>query len=207
MAIRLLRYNFELVYVPGKDQMAADTLSRDPTEEKISTVDIDANIKVDSVIATTEENEKRLIEAINEDAVLHQVKHYVSKGWPQHKKALSAEVKPYWPYRSELYIQKDILFLGNRLVIPTKLRTEFLELTHKAHQGVVSCKKLAQNAMFWPGISKDVEGFVLACKICQLYARSNQKEPLSPHQVPDYPWEKIGIDFKSLKAEYFIVVL
>lgn len=87
------------------------------------------------------------------------------------------------------------------------MKREFLDLLHKSHQGVVSTKLIARDSIFWPGIMTDIENTILNCLICQKYAKSNTREPLQPHEVPELPWQKIGVDFKSLGPLNFIVVV
>lgn len=99
------------------------------------------------------------------------------------------------------------MFYNKRLIIPDSLRQEFVDLLHKSHQGVVSTKLLAQESVYWPGIMLDIENVVLNCLTCQKYARSNMREPLQPHEVPEVPWQKIGIDFKSVGSLNFIVIV
>lgn len=43
--------------------------------------------------------------------------------------------------------------------------------------------------------------------ICQSYQRSNTKQPLQPHPVPDLPWEELGIDFFHLDNTNHIMVV
>lgn len=166
-----------------------------------------SQLKVYSVIATSPENEQRLIHAIHDDVTLRKVKHCVLQGWPSHKSNVPPDMKKYWDIKDEMYVHRNVLFFRKRLIIPSSLRQEFLKLTHRSHQGVVSCKKLAQECIYWPGITSDIENLVLNCQICQLYARSNEKEPLTPHKIPDLPWMKIGIDFKSLGNLDFLVIV
>jgi len=207
LAFRLLRYQFELQYVPGKKLQIADTLSRDPTEEIFDTKYLEENLRVYSIIVTTPENEKRLKEALNSDPVLKIVKNYVEKGWPTHKTNVPVAVKKYWFIRNEIFLHKDILFYKRRIIVPESLKQEFLTLLHEAHQGVVSTNLLAQESVYWPGITSEIEDMVLSCPICQHYSRSNTREPLQSHKVPDLPWQKIGIDFKTMGSIDFIIVV
>nr|CAI5849336.1 unnamed protein product [Callosobruchus analis] len=207
LAMRLLRFRFELTFVPGKNLQVPDTLSRDPTDETIDTTYLETNLKVHSIIAARPENKVRLIEAINEDPVLQKIKFYVLNGWPKHKQCAPVEVKKYWEIKDDIYLHNDVLFYKSRLIIPSRLREEFLTLLHKSHQGVVACKKLAEQSIYYPGWLKDVENVVLSCSVCQSYSRSNQREPLTPHDIPDLPWQKIGIDFMLLARTDFLIVV
>lgn len=207
LAYKLLRYQFNLKYVPGKNMNIADTLSRDSSNDNINTHYLEEHLKVFSVLSITPANESRLKCAIDQDNELKKLKYYVQQGFPSHKSNVPTEIKRYWPIRSDIYINEDILFYKNRTIIPETLKHEFLELLHRSHQGVVSTKLLAQDSVYWPGIMVDIENMVLSCIVCQRYSRSNSKEPLQPHTVPELPWQKIGIDFKSLGTLNFLIIV
>ena len=36
---------------------------------------------------------------------------------------------------------------------------------------------------------------------------NNKKEPLLPHEVPDGPWEKIGVDFFDFDGKKYLLVI
>lgn len=206
LVFKLLRYQFELKYVPGKKLQLADSLSRDPTCKSINTNYLDENLRVYAVIATSKTNEERLKSLTREDETLQKIQKYAIDGWPNHKNSIPEDVKKYWQIKDNIYSHKDILFYDKRIIVPRKLRNEFLNLIHRAHQGVVACKKNAADTMYWPGISSEIEKLVLGCATCQEYSRSNPREPLNPHEVPEYPWLKVGIDFKNLGKDDFIVI-
>lgn len=208
LVLRLLRYKFELRYVPGKKLIAADALSRDPTGETIDTKYLNEDIlHVHSVLITTKEKAKRLTDATNEDEILHKIKYYVFNGWPHHKSNLDSELKSFWSIKDDIFCHDEVLFYKKRLIVPKSLRNEFLSLIHQNHQGVVLSKNVAQETIYWPGISKDVENMVLSCMMCQMHSKSNIKQPLHPHDIPKLPWEKVGIDFKSDNGVDFLVVV
>ena len=69
-----------------------------------------------------------------------------------------------------------------------------LSRLHEGHAGMEKSKSRAAEVMFWPNMSKDIESHVSNCPICATYARSKQREPLLPHDVPSRPWSKLGAD-------------
>ena len=61
--------------------------------------------------------------------------------------------------------------------------------------------------MYWPGINRDIEETVKACKVCQKYRRLNTKEPIKQHYIPLYPWVKIGADIFQFESKDYLVVV
>ena len=47
---------------------------------------------------------------------------------------------------------------------------------------------------------------VKACTGCQTYRNSHTKEPLIPHDVPNRPWHKLGVDlFHFINNNYLLL--
>lgn len=207
LAMRLLRFNFTLTYVPGRNLKIPDTLSRDPVKDVINTDYLENDLKVYSVISTSKENQLRLQKEIDYDLVLQKIKYYVLNGWPTHKSSVPENVKPFWPVRHSIYLHENVLFYQKRLIIPESLKPEFLNIIHQSHQGVVSCKKKAQEAIYYPGLMRDIETLVLGCIICQKYSKTNVREPLCSHEVPELPWQKVAIDFMTVASQDFLVLV
>ena len=59
-------------------------------------------------------------------------------------------------------------------------------------------------SVWWPGISHKVENMVTQCLTCTRDLVL-QKEPMIPAELPEYPWQKIGIDKNAtyLLVDYF----
>lgn len=79
LAQRLLRYSFDLKYVPGKNQQVADIFSRERMRDEINISYLDNNLRIYSIITIPTENEKRLRHEIDQDTELHKIK-YVKNG-------------------------------------------------------------------------------------------------------------------------------
>lgn len=104
MMLRLLRYNFHLEHVPGSQLFVADTLSRDPiSDASIETDYLEGHAySVHTVISATEERSRQLQEATTKDQTLCQLRNYIRNGWPDHISATPIEVRPFWPFQSEI---------------------------------------------------------------------------------------------------------
>jgi len=76
-------------------------------------------------------------------------------------------VKFYFKIRSEITVMDDMLFKGNKLIIPFGLRQEILRKLHYAHLGIKKCIDRANLSYYWPGMRKEITDMVLACYVCQ----------------------------------------
>ena len=52
-----------------------------------------------------------------------------------------------------------------------------LAVIHGTRLGIVKCKQRAIEALYWPGMSAQIEEKVKDCTICHDYAPAQQKEP------------------------------
>ena len=82
-----------------------------------------------------------------------------------------------------------------------------LELIHGTHAGILKCKQRAREALYWPGMSAQIEEKVKDCTICRDYAPAQQKEPLIPSPVPGLPWEIAASDILTFKGEQYLVLV
>ncbi|XP_053383774.1 uncharacterized protein K02A2.6-like [Mercenaria mercenaria] len=80
-----------------------------------------------------------------------------------------------------------------------------IESVHQGHMGTQKCISRARDVMFWPGMTQQITNFVLACPICNKYRRSNTKEPLTPHEIPQRPWQNIAVDLFSFDGNDYLV--
>ena len=87
-----------------------------------------------------------------------------------------------------------MLLKGPRLIIPGELQEEYLSYLHK---GYLSASKVQENAkqhMYWTGIDVDIEDYTKQCQEC-IKRCQVAKEPLQPHDIPEGPWRKLGMDY------------
>lgn len=167
--MRMKDYVYSIVYVPGKENLMADCLSRLPNPLAVCEDDPWNDFKValihDSGLPAIEwkvwEN-KHL-----EDKVLLEVVRYMTEGWPK-KELLSDECRAFWEIRSELSMEKDIIYRGCRVIPPVGLRSWILELCHEGHFGVVRTKNVVNKSFWLPSVDKAVEKCVCCCSVCSV---------------------------------------
>lgn len=108
--LQMMRYDFTISHVPGKDLVVANTLSRAParrpTENDQALVQ-EANAFVNLVtsnLPATEQRLQKMKQHQANDAVCQQLSHYCQSGWPE-RKTLPAEIQPYSSVSSELSVE------------------------------------------------------------------------------------------------------
>ncbi|XP_061196508.1 uncharacterized protein K02A2.6-like [Saccostrea echinata] len=126
--------------------------------------------------------------------------------WPDHERLPRAEIRPYFSARSELSVWNGILMYRDRIVIPKALRPETLKDAHSGHLGLNKCRERARGAVWWPGISTDIERTDKSCEFCLVHQSKQNREPLKTIVLPDRPWQKIAADLCELKGRHFLVV-
>ena len=210
--MRMMRFSYTILHVPGKSLCTADALSRAPLarplnhEEKKLETDVQAY--VDSIVKYLPATESRLEELRSQkqqDEVTRQLMTYCTEGWPG-RFHLPGPLKPYWPGRDELNIQQGLLMKGNRIVIPVSMRLHVLDKLHDAHQGIAKCRERAKASVWWPGLTKQLEDLVNKCPTC-IKELVNAPELAIPSELPDCPWQKIAVDLSELKGQPYLLVI
>ena len=212
MRMRLQIYDLKHIAKKGTDIPVADALSRNFVKLKTTDENFKMmfNISAEKAISTKHFTKQRLIDVKNEtekDETLQKLKETIINGWPEHRQFLHPSIKPYWDIREDIAILDGILFRGQRVLIPEKMQREILKIIHSSHQGMVKCKQLAKDVVYWPGINNQIEDMVSKCSICQRHRRKQIKEPLKLMPVPELPWQQLGTDlFDCIGKKKWLIV-
>lgn len=210
LRMRLMRFDFTISHLPGKELITADTLSRAPLSKHSDPDDLEeeVNLYVNFVYSALPASDQR-IESIKErqsqDEVCRLIIDYTSVGLPERNKLTSA-LQPYWPDRGNLTVIHGLLVKGDRIVIPSEMRMEILDKIHEGHQGITKCRERAKRSVWWPGLSRQIEDLVRTCRKCVEH-RVNHKEPMIPTAVPDRPWQTLGTDLCFVKGRPYLIVV
>jgi transposase InsO family protein len=209
--LRLMRFSPEVQYVPGKQQVTADALSRAPvgspeSQDKFLVAEVEtfANQAV-KIISATDNKLAEIRDHQKQDEVCAQVRKYCEDGWPEYMPHTPL-IRPYWEHQSHLSLIDDLLLYDDRIVVPRSLRLELLECVHQGHMGITKCRARARSSIWWPGLSKSVEEMVSSCHTCAK-ARPEHKEPLMPSSFPSRPWERVAMDLFELKGTMYIIIV
>ena len=207
--LRLDRFDYSIIHVPGKLMYTADTLSRAPladcgnlTLQEIAETFIETSVKhLPASHARIDEYRK----AQREDETCSKLMKYCRQGWPS-KFRIENTLKTYWKLRNELSIYKDLLLLGKRIVVPQSLQKETLLKIHEGHQGIERCRLRARQAVWWPEMSQQIKDFIAKCPSCVKEA-TPRREPLIVSELPDYPWQKVATDLFVLNGVNYLVAV
>jgi hypothetical protein len=143
LRIRLMRYDYSVVYVAGNSMGAADTPSRFPLVNELSLIDsADVVERYISFVVNSLPVTAKVQAASATDDVIQQVLTLCQDEWPSSVDQLPVDVSPFWHTRNELSAQHGLLLHGQRLVIPSSLRAETLRALHATgHLGIEKCRK------------------------------------------------------------------
>ncbi len=194
----LQQFDFELVYMPGK-QNGADYLSRHSLPHSIR--DEQQGNYREVVVRSIVQNLipraitlKEVQNATASDAVLKRVKIKVVDGTLANYKKDKA-LSPYAKIAMEITIAEDVVLRDNRIIIPEALQDRVIEICHEGHQGIEKCKQLLRSKVWFPGIDKAMESKVKGCLPCQAAVTRHQRDPLRMNSLPERPWENLAADF------------
>lgn len=189
---KLLGYDYEIIYRPGRENSAADALSRVPGSVTLNAlffqrVDLWDDIK----------------SASKDHPYMNRIRQL-------------AHSNPGAPYTW----RDDLVFYKGRVVVPPntplipQLLKEFHDTRVGGHSGVLrTFKRLAQQ-FYRPSMHKTVENHVRCCETCQKNKADNLSPAglLQPLPVPSQVWDDITMDFieglpKSQGRDTILVVV
>lgn len=206
--MRMMRYSYKIFYSPGKDLVIADTLSRKPLPcEETSELEEEMSAYihlVNSNIPITDTYLAKIIEEQNQDPICTALVEYTTKGWPSKNKVVP-KLQAYWSVKDELSINDNLLMRGTRLLIPESLQKQVLEKIHEGHQGITKCRARAREAVWWPGISTQIEFAVRSCPQCVQHS-NNSHEPMIASEFPSRAWQIVAMDLFKLEQQWYLVV-
>ncbi|GFN95672.1 integrase domain containing protein [Plakobranchus ocellatus] len=98
--------------------------------------------------------------------------------------------------QDSLSLAHGCLFYGQKVVIPSALQPQRLQILPLGHFGMQRMKQLARTAVYWPRIDTDIEDIARHC------AASNEHQRLPPngnlilvHQC--YRQEYLNLDYRN----------
>jgi hypothetical protein len=203
---KLAEIDYQIRYVPGPQNAAADALSRRADyQEQVSAerkdeaevTEVRPRLKITlaplPVVKAKEAWEARAEALPFKDDLLR-----AAAADPAYAKKVKAE-----PNDGLLRGEGLLWTVDGILHVPDdqSVRSKLLHAVHDAptggHLGERKTLRTLQADCYWPGMKADVEDYVRGCVTCARIKPSQQVQAglLRPLPIPHRPWEVIGIDF------------
>ena len=197
-ALWLSNFDYTIEYRQTSKHGNADALSRlpissQPNEETGDENDKDMICTIKTVsLQLNQSNSLILKNETAKDPTLAAVMRYVKEGWPQ--QTLDKNIETFRKMSLSLSLCNGCLLLGSRVVIPSSLQNDILDLLHIGHFGMERMKQLARTAVYWPGIDAAIEQCSRRCSSCGEHQNKPPQPPIHPWMVPETPWARLHLD-------------
>jgi len=194
LLVKLLGYNYKIEYKKGKDNKAADALSRAIHSSDIMAISCIIPKWVEEVNATYLQDQYCLVMLAKLNVDPHAVPNFS--------------------------LENGIIRKNGKILIGSSgnLRTQLLDNFHKTalggHSGERATYQRLKLIFYWPQMHKNVKDYVKACPTCQKNKSENIPYPglLQQLPVPDMAWTHISMDFieglpKSNQKNVILVIV
>ena len=210
LKLRTLMWKFSVEYQPGIHNYFADAVSRHPTSPSQEEEDNEELI-VSSIAADMHQFSAVTWDMVHsesaKDPAICMLAKCVKDGFPSKKCEMSPEISEFWEYRHGLSLSDVVVLYNDRIVVPAKLRAKVLVNLHSAHQGITGMSLRALSAIFWPGITSDIDASRNRCRTCHQNAPTQPRLPPKQPELPTAPFEQVCADFFKLSGHYYLVLV
>ena len=176
---KLLGLSYEIHYKKGKDNVAADALSRQGREEigECSAVSCAVPSWIQEVLESYKEDEW--------------IKETISQV------LLTPTQVPDYSYHDGILRYKKRLVVGDQGDIREKIITALHDSQVGGHSGIQASYLRAKNLFYWPGMYKTIKEKVLECDTCRKCKDEHVAYPglLQPLPIPQHSWSHVTMDF------------
>ena len=236
IVVSSFKYNFEVEYIPAKNNLIADFLSRNPLwaeDEKTGPTikdDFGKTVPIDvhtNTVCTIQKHEDRiredpLLEDVRDAGSLDETYTAVIKALREGKTkddiGNSTDDDPcrdfhkVWEKLGILDEKENSLltFDVKRLVIPISKREEIMKILHLNHQGATKTYAAARSRYFWPSMKEDAKRITENYQVCkELNPRPRTNPNIDPETPKTHlePFESIGLDMFSWKGDQYLLII
>ncbi|MCG8113106.1 MAG: Ty3/Gypsy family RNase HI domain-containing protein, partial [Candidatus Thiodiazotropha taylori] len=123
MLLQLQNYDLDVHYVRGTDIPVSDFLSRhsltDTHPKLIEGLDLHVHA-IKQQLFVTDSRLDSIRTAIKNDNKMQKLKQTIACGWPDLRAECDPEILDFWNHRDELSFEDDLIFRGQKLLIPPR---------------------------------------------------------------------------------------
>ncbi|GJY33020.1 retrotransposon-related protein [Tanacetum coccineum] len=176
--LKLMGFDYEILYKKGSENCAADALSRVPTISQL--------MQMVLTTATTDLLPK-IVNSWKNDTVLQAIITRLQKG----------ENVKHYTWNHDQLRRKGKLVIGNDTMLRQALLVHFHNDSVGGHSGNTTTVNRHSGMCYWKKMRHDVKTFVASCTVCQRskYDLAAYLGLLQPLPVPNLIWKEISMDF------------
>ena len=210
-------YRFTVQYCPGKWHRGPDAVSRNVPAAVKAIYEV-CMVDSSGLDDTTSDEVETFVRAVALEAILDYgddagaispdmvraagrgdaaytlLASQVEQGFPGSRHLTDPSIRAFWEVRHRLAVDRGLILLDRRIVIPTSLQKRVLRCLHSAHQGVVGMKARANETVYWPGMDASIRNHRASCVACTKVAPSLPREPILLSPSPEWPFQQIVMD-------------
>ena len=190
---KLQQYTMEIVHIPGRDNAAADALSRLPGRTDMSLMCL-----------------RPLLTKICFAGPIVLPPSPVEDWWPDYM-ADDAIRKQYFrvgtdELQDSLQFHHGRIWRGDKIVVPARRYTEVIsqhhDLPHANHWGISRTVALVRRKYLIPNLKELVRYHVRSCDICQKFKTDHHlpRGYIENLDIPEYRWQSLSMDWLTLPA-------
>jgi hypothetical protein len=188
---RLMGLQFKICYKQGKENLAADALSR--------------VAHMMALQAVSKVQPQWIQEVLNSYATNAQAQELLSR------LAIASPNSNGFSLDKGLIRKGPLIWIGNNSALQTKLIAAFHSSAIGGHSRVNATYHRLKKLFLWKGIKTDVDSYVKQCSICQ-HTKHSHDHPaglLQPLPIPAGVWQDVSMDFVEglPKSEGYSVIL
>lgn len=202
----LQNYNFVVRYRPKKYTANADALSRLPQPKPTGISEQFAGLKAFHSDARPSVNKGMIKEEMLRDELCRKLYETIKVGWPG-KKEIPDYLRVFYSVRAALSLGEGCIFYGDRVFVPPSLRAQVLDMLHTGHFGVIKCKRLARQSVWWPRLDANIEDHVNSCEMCQVNSRGKSYHRQMPWAPTSKPFERVHVDHFFFGNKIFLLIV
>jgi hypothetical protein len=194
LLVKLLGYDYIIEYKKGRENKAADALSR--------------ALDMHTTMAITTALPKWITDVTNSYATDTYYKELIAK------LTVDSTATPNYTLKNGILCYKQKLVVGSDTALQTQIITSLHDSAFGAHSGETATYHRVKLVFHWTCLKKYVISYVKECAICQKNKAEHTPYPglLKPLRVPDKAWTHVSMDFieglpKSEGKDVILVVV
>ena len=223
---KLMCYNFSVEYFAGKQNMAADCLSRTPVgwaqsaaTEDPAEVPAGANktrkafCKYSNQYARSDPALKQIFKDAEADPEYQQLVEAIRKGRALKDMDMFHPARTYAKWYDDLSTIDDrdrtlLVYNDSRLVIPVASRGRILKALHLGHAGITKTVAAATRYYLWPFMHNEIAQTIKECIVCIERGDRQPNEPmLKDREEIKEPMYCVGMDHCVYERQNYLVMV